>query len=110
MSDDAVVYYADSVHPTHNSVWVERGNIPKPPPSMSFPIMPVIAIIGELKECVEGTKIRQSPYSPNLNLIERLWKFFRKEVINTGFYRTKEKFSQVIRNFFGNVGKFTKKS
>ncbi|WP_241148582.1 transposase, partial [Bacteroides sp. An269] len=37
-------------------------------------------------EWVDGTKIRQiflPPYSPNLNLIERLWKFLRKKVINS---------------------------
>ena len=27
------------------------------------------------------------PYSPNLNLIERLWKYLRKKVINTIYYR-----------------------
>ena len=46
----------------------------------------------KLKEWVDGTKIRQiflPAYSPNLNLIERLWKFLRKKVINTGFYRTR---------------------
>ncbi|WP_456264150.1 transposase [Capnocytophaga gingivalis] len=32
------------------------------------------------------------PYSPNLNLIEHLWKFLRKKVINTGFYRNKTEF------------------
>lgn len=25
-------------------------------------------------------------YSPNLNLIERLWKFLRQKIINTAFY------------------------
>ncbi|MBS5552872.1 MAG: transposase [Bacteroides sp.] len=63
----------------------------------------------ELKKWVEGTRIRQiflPPYSPNLNLIERLWKFLRKKVINTGFYRTKEKFRQAINRFFENIGDY----
>ncbi|MEJ7662224.1 MAG: transposase [Hymenobacter sp.] len=29
------------------------------------------------------------PYSPNLNLIERFWKYLRQKIINTTFYRTK---------------------
>ena len=45
-------------------------------------------------------------YSPNLNLIERLWKFLRKEKINTCFYRTKEKFRQAILEFFENIGQY----
>ncbi|NRB64242.1 MAG: transposase [Saprospiraceae bacterium] len=28
------------------------------------------------------------PYSPNLNLIERLWRIMRKEVINSIYYDT----------------------
>ena len=63
----------------------------------------------KLKEWVDGTKIRQiflPPYSPNLNLIESLWKFLRKKVINTGFYRTKEKFRQVVKDFFDNIGNY----
>ncbi|OWP63391.1 hypothetical protein CDA63_09300 [Hymenobacter amundsenii] len=29
------------------------------------------------------------PYSPNMNLIERLWKYLRQKIINTTFHRTK---------------------
>lgn len=50
----------------------------------------------------QGTKIVQlflPAYSPNLNLIERLWKFLRKKVINTGFYRSKEMFRKAAMNF-----------
>lgn len=39
-------------------------------------------------------------YSPNLNLIERLWKFMRKKIINTGFFRTKNEFKKALLNFF----------
>ena len=46
------------------------------------------------------------PYSPNLNLIERLWKFLRKKVINTVFYRTKEAFRAAIQRFFDQLGDF----
>jgi len=43
------------------------------------------------------------PYSPNLNLIERLWKFLRKKVINTKFYPTFEEFRRAILAFFENI-------
>lgn len=43
------------------------------------------------------------PYSPNLNLIERLWKFLRKKVINTQFYRTKQAFKDAILDFFNHI-------
>lgn len=43
------------------------------------------------------------PYSPNLNLIERLWKFLRKKVINTKFYPSFEEFRRAILAFFENI-------
>jgi transposase len=46
------------------------------------------------------------PYSPNLNLIERLWKFLRKKVINTQFYRTKQAFKAAILDFFNNINTY----
>lgn len=39
-------------------------------------------------------------YSPNLNLIERIWKFMRKKVINTTFYPTFKEFKKAILEFF----------
>ena len=161
----SVVYYADGVHPTHNSrstyAWIEKGEILEQPTVSgrdrvningllnAYDVTDVIAhdcesvnaqstrelyedalskhpnasciyIISdnaryyhnkELAEWVKGTKIKQiflPPYSPNLNLIERLWKFLRKKVINTGFYRTKEQFRQAIATFFAYIGKYQK--
>ncbi len=40
------------------------------------------------------------PYSPNLNLIERLWGFFRKKVMNNHYYPTFKKFSEEVLMFF----------
>jgi transposase len=40
------------------------------------------------------------PYSPNLNLIERLWKFFRKKVMNNRYYATFREFSEEVLLFF----------
>lgn len=156
----SVIYYADGVHPTHNSrstyAWIEKGEILEQPTVSgrdrvningllnAYDVTDVIAhdcesvnaqstrelyeealakhpdasciyIISdnaryyhnkELAEWVNGTRIKQiflPPYSPNLNLIERLWKFLRKKVINTGFYRTKEEFRQAIALFFAKL-------
>lgn len=37
-----------------------------------------------------------TPYSPNLNLIERLWKFVKKEVLYNKHYKDYDKFCQAI--------------
>jgi len=60
----------------------------------------------ELVEWLKTTRIQPvflPPYSPNLNLIERLWKFMRKKVINTSFYRKKEEFRQAVLSFFAHI-------
>lgn len=163
MEEGSVVYYADGVHPTHNSrstyAWIEKGKqLEQPTVSgrdrinmngllnahnvtdviahdcesvnakstrklyesalAKHPDAPCIYIISdnakyyhnkELKEWVEGTRIKQiflPPYSPNLNLMERLWKFLWKKVINTGFYRTKEKFRKAVKQSFENIDDF----
>ena len=46
------------------------------------------------------------PYSPNLNLIERLWKFLRQKIINTAFYRTKGQFKAAVLEFFDRLDEF----
>ena len=63
----------------------------------------------EFAQWVKGLRIRQAflpPYSPSLNLIERLWKMLRKKVINTGFYRTKEEFRRAVMNFFEHIAEY----
>lgn len=46
------------------------------------------------------------PYSPNLNFIERLWKFMRKKVINTTYYSNFQSFKSAISNFFKNIAEY----
>lgn len=46
------------------------------------------------------------PYSPNLNLIERLWKFFKKKVKMNIYYDTFEKFKDSVFNFFKNIKQY----
>ena len=62
-----------------------------------------------LKEYTEGTKIKLiflPPYSPNLNLIERYWKFFKKKVLNNRYYETFEDFKLACRSFFRKRKKY----
>ena len=46
------------------------------------------------------------PYSPNLNLIERLWKYLRQKIINSTFYRTKGQFRTAVLDFFDRLPEF----
>ena len=40
------------------------------------------------------------PYSPNLNIIERLWKFFKKKVCYNQYYETFKEFKEKTLSFF----------
>lgn len=44
------------------------------------------------------------PYSPNLNIIERLWKFTKKKILYGVYYETPQIFHDAIRDFFDTVG------
>ena len=59
-----------------------------------------------IKEYLQDSKIKilfLPSYSPNLNLIERLWKFFHKTVQYNQYYSTFDRFKQVSLNFFANI-------
>ena len=43
------------------------------------------------------------PYSPNLNLIERFWKFTKKHCLNSKYYSDFQKFRQAITDFLEHV-------
>src|SRR5665647_609565 len=43
------------------------------------------------------------PYSPNLNIIERLWKFTKKEILYAKYYDKPKLFHQAIQNFFEEI-------
>lgn len=47
------------------------------------------------------------PYSPNLNLIERLWKFTNEKIINLKFYPFFEQFRTTILDFYENIQKYS---
>lgn len=62
-----------------------------------------------LKKMLKGTKIKLiflPPYSPNLNLIERYWKFFKKKVLNNQYYETFVEFKRACENFFRKRKKY----
>jgi len=58
-----------------------------------------------VKKYIETSRIELlflPPYSPNLNLIERVWKLLRKKVINSQYYDTFNKFRDAVLDFFKN--------
>lgn len=62
-----------------------------------------------LKEALEGTKIKLlflPAYSPNLNPIERYWKFFKKKALNNRYYETFGEFKQARKSFFRKRTKY----
>jgi transposase len=62
-----------------------------------------------LKKALKGTKIKLlflPAYSPNLNLIERYWKFFKKKVLNNHYYETFEEFKRACESFFRKRKKY----
>ncbi|NOR46446.1 MAG: IS630 family transposase [Methanosarcinaceae archaeon] len=43
------------------------------------------------------------PYAPNLNLIERLWKFTKKHLVNNTYHENYTKFVDATNSFFNNL-------
>ncbi len=46
------------------------------------------------------------PYAPNLNLIERLWRFFKQQTLWNTHYQTLADFRSAIHGFFANLGQW----
>ena len=46
------------------------------------------------------------PYSPNLNLIERFWKFLRKTVTRNTFYATFADFRAAVQQVLNNISQY----
>lgn len=59
---------------------------------------------GEVMDYINQSKklelIFLPPYCPNLNLIERLWRYMRKKVINNQYYSCFDDFKLAVGNFF----------
>lgn len=60
------------------------------------------AVIEKAKAC-NINLVYLPAYCPNLNLIERLWKFFKKKVIANKYYEEFADFEQAIIAFFENI-------
>lgn len=58
--------------------------------------------VGRFLESSKIELIFLPPYSPNLNLIERFWKFFKKTVIYNTYYETFGEFRAACTRFFQN--------
>lgn len=59
-----------------------------------------------VSEYLEQSRIAMLPlpaYSPNLNLIERFWKFFKRQVLYNQYYETFALFKQACQAFFANL-------
>jgi transposase len=57
----------------------------------------------KIKEYLLNSKIKLlylPPYAPNLNLIERVWKYFKKKVLANKYYETFREFRQACLRFF----------
>jgi transposase len=62
-----------------------------------------------VQEYLENSRIKMiflPPYSPNLNPIERLWKFLKKEVVKSDYTSDPKVFRQRIDNFFADIEKY----
>lgn len=46
------------------------------------------------------------PYSPELNLIERVWKFFKKKVLYNKYYQDVQSFKSAAIHFFQKIGDY----
>jgi transposase len=63
----------------------------------------------KVKEHLKGSKIELiflPPYSPNLNPIERLWKYMHRIVSNNKWYSEFKYFSEAVDKFFENIPKY----
>jgi len=45
-------------------------------------------------------------YCPNLNIIERLWKFFKKKIMKNKYYQEFTEFQEKINEFFKDIKKY----
>ena len=84
----------------------------------AYPLAPAIYIIADnaryyhakiVSEFLKTSRIRFKflpPYSPNLNLIERIWKFLKKKVINNCYYESYDIFKKTVMDFFENINDY----
>lgn len=62
-----------------------------------------------VKQYLKNSRIKLvflPPYAPNLNLIERLWKFFKKKILYNRYYESFDEFRAACEEFFSNPRKY----
>lgn len=62
-------------------------------------------LVQEVANKLEIELLYLPPYSPNLNLIERLWKLVKKKCLYGKYYQEFSQFSETISNFVKNAHK-----
>lgn len=60
-------------------------------------------LVKDTAKSLSVTLLFLPPYSPNLNIIERLWKFAKKKILYGKYFDTVPKFHSAITNFFGSI-------
>ena len=89
VKEKGLVYFADSTHPRERDLYIVLDNAPYNKSNR------VRDLAKEL-----GIKILYlPPYSPNLNPIERLWKFIKKKVMANRYYPDIETFQRELMLF-----------
>jgi transposase len=62
-------------------------------------------VVKDAAQKMKITLLFLPPYSPNLNIIERLWKFTKKKILYAKYYETPVLFHKAIKDFFKTVNK-----
>jgi transposase len=63
-------------------------------------------LVGQFLETSKIQLVFLPSYSPNLNLIERLWKFMKKRVLYNKYYEKFDVFKQTTLGFFENIQQY----
>lgn len=63
-------------------------------------------LVGKFLETSKIQLVFLPSYSPNLNLIERLWKFMKKQVLYNKYYEKFDTFKQTTLGFFENIQQY----
>ncbi len=63
-------------------------------------------VLGFISENTRVEFVFLPPYSPNLNVIERLWKFFKKNITYNEYYEKFSVFKEKSMELFQNIEKY----
>ncbi|MCF6214919.1 MAG: transposase [Emcibacter sp.] len=102
---DETVYFADAVHPEHQTKpafgWVRKGSNPAVKTTTG---RGRVNVHGTVKKWLARAEcrirlIKLPAYCPHLNPIERLWAVMHAHVTHNSFYATQKKFAEAILHF-----------